>query len=111
MILIKLAMSAIAKLMTLQMPSIQYGWFQTAINRLPGLYYNKNNSANQMQVTTIISNDNLWSSQKYEIELKNITTKPLMVSLAEPFNPDLKAAYTKDGLSKVENYKFHYFIL
>ena len=27
-----------------------------------------------------------------------------MISLAEPFNPDLKAAiYTKDGLSKVEN--------
>jgi hypothetical protein len=48
-----------------------------------------------------------WSSQKYEIKLNNniTTTKPLMISLAEPFNPNLKAAiYTEDGrLSKVEN--------
>ncbi|MGE5662088.1 MAG: hypothetical protein ACM3X1_07565, partial [Ignavibacteriales bacterium] len=65
----------------------------------------KNDSSNQTQLTTSISN-NMWSSQKYEIKLNNITTtRPLMISLAEPFNPDLKAAiYTKDGgLSKVEN--------
>jgi hypothetical protein len=65
-------------------------------------------SPNQMQVTTTTTmSNNLWSSQKYEIKLNNIstTTKPLMISVAEPFNPDLKAAiYTKDGgLSKVEN--------
>jgi hypothetical protein len=49
----------------------------------------------------------MWSSQKYEIKLNNniTTTAPLMISLAEPFNPNLKAAiYTKDGgLSRVEN--------
>jgi hypothetical protein len=68
-----------------------------------------NISLNQMQVTTTtptISNK-LWSSQKYEIKLNNnitTTTKPLMISLAEPFDPNLKAAiYIKDGLSKVEN--------
>jgi hypothetical protein len=57
-----------------------------------------------MQLTTTISNKGWWSSsQKYEIKLNNIT-KPLMISLAEPFNPDLRAAiYTKDGLSKTEN--------
>jgi hypothetical protein len=50
---------------------------------------NKNASLNQMQVitTTPISN-NVWSSQKYEIKLNNITTKPLMISLAEPFDPN-----------------------
>ena len=59
-------------------------------------------SRNQMQITTTIS-DKWWSSQKYEIKLNNIT-KPLIISLAEPFNPDLRAAiYTKDGLSKTEN--------
>jgi hypothetical protein len=65
----------------------------------------RNVSPNQTQITTTISN-NLWSSQKYEIKLNNITSeKPLMISLAEPFNPDLKAAiYTKDGeQSKTEN--------
>jgi hypothetical protein len=59
----------------------------------------------ETQLKTNISN-NMWSSQKYEIELNNITTtKPLIISIAKPFNPDLKAAiYTKDGgLSKVEN--------
>jgi hypothetical protein len=58
----------------------------------------------QVTTTTPISN-NVWSSQKYEIKLDNITTtKPLMISLAEPFNPDLKAAiYTKDGLSETKN--------
>jgi hypothetical protein len=61
-----------------------------------------NDSQNQMQLTTTISNK-WWSSQKYEIKLNNIT-KPLIISLAEPFNPDLRAAiYTKDGLSKTEN--------
>jgi hypothetical protein len=47
----------------------------------------------------------VWSSEKYEIKLNNIiTTKPLMISLSGPFNPNLKAAiYTNDGLSKVEN--------
>ena len=64
-----------------------------------------NVSLNQMQVAATPISNKLWSSQKYEIKLNNITTtKPLMISLAEPFNPDLKAAiYTKDGLSKVEN--------
>jgi hypothetical protein len=64
-----------------------------------------NASLNQTQVTTTISN-NMWSSQKYEIKLNNITTtQPLIISIAEPFNPDLRAAiYTKEGeLSKVEN--------
>jgi hypothetical protein len=67
----------------------------------------KNDSLNQTQLTTTISN-NMWSSQKYEIKLNNnitTSTKPLMISVAEPFNPNLKAAiYAKDGeLSKVEN--------
>jgi hypothetical protein len=60
-----------------------------------------------MQVTTTPISNKLWSSQKYEIILNNITTttQPLIISLAEPFSSDLKAAiYTKDGrLSKVEN--------
>jgi hypothetical protein len=60
----------------------------------------------QVTATPTISN-NVWSSQKYEIKLNNVTTttKPLMISLAERFNPNLKASiYTKDGgLSKVEN--------
>jgi hypothetical protein len=81
-------------------------------NRLHELVDDDNNdsnvSPNQMQVTTTpISNNDVWSSQKYEIKLNNniTTTKPLMISLAEPFDPNLKAAiYTKDGgLSKVEN--------
>lgn len=68
----------------------------------------KNDSLNQTQITiTTTISDNMWSSQKYEIKLNgNITaSNPLMISLAEPFNPDLKAAvYTKDGeLFKVEN--------
>jgi hypothetical protein len=81
-------------------------------NRLDELVddnYDSNVSLNQMQAvttTTPISN-NLWSSQEYEFELNNTTntTRPLIISLAEPFNPNLKAAiYTKDGeLSKVEN--------
>jgi hypothetical protein len=81
-------------------------------NRLQQLLDDDNNndrnvSLDQMQVTTTPISDNVWSSQKYEIKLNNniTTTKPLMISLAEPFNPNLKAAiYTKDGgLSKVEN--------
>jgi hypothetical protein len=79
-------------------------------NRLYQLLDEDNNdSLNQTQVTTTTTtSNNLWSSQKYEIKLSNITTtttKPLMISLAEPFNPDLKAAiYMKDGvLSKIEN--------
>jgi hypothetical protein len=82
-------------------------------NRLHELLNNNNNNNNsgnisldQIQViaTTPISN-NVWSSQKYEINLNDNTTQPLMISLAEPFNPNLKAAiYTKEGeLSKVEN--------
>jgi hypothetical protein len=64
----------------------------------------RNVSLNQMQVTTTPISNNMWSSQKYEIKFNNNTTKPLMISLAEPFNPNLKAAiYTKDGLSKTEN--------
>jgi hypothetical protein len=65
----------------------------------------RNDSLNQMQVTTTPISNNVWSSQKYEIKLNNITTtKPLMISLAEPFNPNMKAAiYTKDGLSKTQN--------
>jgi hypothetical protein len=70
----------------------------------------RNDSLNQRQATTTttpISNE-FWSSQKYEIQLNNITAttmKPLMISFAEPFDPNLKAAiYTEDGrLSKVEN--------
>lgn len=67
---------------------------------------NENDSLNQTQVATTTISNNMWSSQKYEIKLNNIsTTRPLMISLAEPFNPDLKAAiYTKEGrLAKVEN--------
>jgi hypothetical protein len=66
---------------------------------------NRNVSLDQMQVvTTIPVSNNLWSSQKYEIKLNNNTTEPFMISLAEPFNPNLKAAiYTKDGLSTTEN--------
>ena len=56
-----------------------------------------------MQVTTSIPYKTWSSPQQYVINLNNIT-KPLMISIAEPFNPNLKAAiYTKDGLSKVEN--------
>jgi hypothetical protein len=80
-------------------------WLVTDSNYLPELFDNNNNnnhSRNQMQITTTIS-DEWWSSQKYEIKLNNIT-KPLMLSLAEPFDPDLRAIiYTKDGLSKTEN--------
>jgi hypothetical protein len=79
-------------------------------NRLDGLVddnYGSNISLNQMQaVTTTPISNNLWSSQEYEFELNSNSTKPLIISLAEPFNPNLKAAiYTKDGggLSKVEN--------
>jgi hypothetical protein len=80
-------------------------------NRLDELLddnYDSNVLLNQMQaVTTTPISNNLWSSQEYEFELNNTTntTKPLIISLAEPFNPNLKAAiYTKDGeLSKVEN--------
>jgi hypothetical protein len=78
-------------------------WLVSDSNRVQELLDDdRNDSPNQMQVTTTISNK-VWSSQKYEIKLNNIT-KPLLISLAEPFNPNLKAAiYTKDGLSKVEN--------
>ncbi|MDQ3839878.1 MAG: hypothetical protein M3297_11485 [Thermoproteota archaeon] len=63
---------------------------------------NNNDSLNQMQLRTTIS-DKGWSSQQYEINLNNIT-KPFMISLAEPFDPNLRAViYTKDGLSKTEN--------
>jgi hypothetical protein len=89
-------------------------WLVSDSNHLHELLGNSNNnnnndrniSLNQMQVTTTPISNNVWSSQKYEIKLNNnITMKPLMISLAEPFNPDLKAAiYTKDGgLSRVEN--------
>jgi hypothetical protein len=81
-------------------------------NHLDGLVddnnYDSNIPLNKMQaVTSTTISNNLWSSQEYEFELNNTTntTKPLIISLAEPFNPNLKAAiYTKDGgLSKVEN--------
>jgi hypothetical protein len=81
-------------------------------NRLHDLLYgednnnNRNISLNQTQAitTTIPISSNVWTSQKYEIKLNNITPKPLMISLAEPFDPNLKAAiYTKDGLSKTED--------
>ena len=85
-------------------------WLVSDSNRLHELLDNNNNndrnvSLNQMQVTTTPISNNMWSSQKYEIKLNNITTtKPFMISLAEPFHPDLKAAiYTNDGLSSVEN--------
>ncbi|MDQ4013461.1 MAG: hypothetical protein M3146_07025, partial [Thermoproteota archaeon] len=88
-------------------------WLVSESNRLYELLDDANNnnnnernvSPNQMHVTTTPISNNMWSSQQYEINLDNITTsKPLMISLAEPFNPGLKAAiYTKDGLSKVEN--------
>jgi hypothetical protein len=55
-----------------------------------------------MHLTTTIAEKG-WSSQKYEIKLDNATT-PFTISLAEPFNQDLRAAiYTKDGLSKTES--------
>ena len=61
--------------------------------------------SNQMQTATSIPYK-VWSSsssQRYELQLNNITA-PLMISIAEPFNANLKAAiYTKDGLSRVEN--------
>jgi hypothetical protein len=79
-------------------------------NRVDGLVgdnYDRNVSLNRMQaVTTTPNSNNLWSSQEYEFELNNTSTKPLIISLAEPFNPNLKAAiYSKDGggLLKVEN--------
>jgi hypothetical protein len=63
---------------------------------------NNNNSQNRMHLTTTIAEKG-WSSQKYEIKLDNATT-PFTISLAEPFNQDLRAAiYTKDGLSKTES--------
>jgi hypothetical protein len=64
---------------------------------------NRTVSSNQIQITTSIPYKTWSSPQQYVINLNNIT-KPLMISIAEPFNPNLKAAiYTKDGLSKVEN--------
>jgi hypothetical protein len=82
-------------------------------NRLDGLVddnnYDSNVSLNRMQAVTVTTtpiSNNLWSSQEYEFVLNNNSTNPLIISLAEPFNPNLKAAiYTKDGgeLSKVEN--------
>jgi hypothetical protein len=63
---------------------------------------NNNNSQNRMHLTTTIAEKG-WPSQKYEIKLDNATT-PFTISLAEPFNQDLRAAiYTKDGLSKTES--------
>jgi hypothetical protein len=81
-------------------------WLVTDSNHLHELLdendNNNNDSLNQMQLTTTIS-DKGWSSQQYEISLNNIT-KPFMISLAEPFDTNLKAViYTKDGLSKTEN--------
>src|SRR5829696_798691 len=81
-------------------------WLVTDSNHLHELFddnNNNNDSQNQTQLTTATISNKGWSSQKYEIKLNN-STKPLMISLAEPFNPDLRAAiYTKDGLSKTEN--------
>ena len=46
----------------------------------------------------------MWSSEKYEFKLNDTTTKPLLISIAQRFIPNLKPAlYTKDGLPKFEN--------
>jgi hypothetical protein len=61
-------------------------------------------SPNAVQVMTTPISNNLWAPQEYEIKLNNTTREPLIISIAEPFNPNLKATiYTKDGLTKVEN--------
>jgi hypothetical protein len=83
-------------------------WLVSDSDRLHQLLDDEMNaSLNQTQVTTTTTiSNNMWSSQKYEIKLNNITTtQPLIISIAEPFNSNLKAAiYTKEGgLSKVEN--------
>jgi hypothetical protein len=79
-------------------------WLVSDSDRLLDLFDdNRIVSSNQIHITTSIPYKTWSSPQQYVVDLNNIT-KPLMLSIAEPFNPNLRAAiYTKDGLSKVEN--------
>ena len=65
---------------------------------------NSRTSPNAAQLITTPISNNLWAPQEYEFKLNNTTREPLIISIAEPFNPNLKATiYTKDGVTKVEN--------
>jgi hypothetical protein len=60
--------------------------------------------ANAMQVIKTPVSNNLWAPREYEIKLNSTTREPLIISIAESFNPNLKATiYTKDGVAKIEN--------
>jgi hypothetical protein len=74
------------------------------LNELSEDNEDSNISPSPIYSVTTTTPSNLWSSQEYEFKLNSTITKPLMISLAEPYNSNLKAEiYTTNGFSEVHN--------